>query len=295
MLLIHHSASRQHNHPLNSLAALQTCLEAGARVVEIDISPLADGEFVILHGPSLESETTGSGPIHEFTSEQMSRLNFVWQGDVTDEPVSLLHHALELVRSYPNLVELQLDLKPYAPLSDAVLCQFVAKLEPVKDRIRVTSSADWTLRRLHALNPELPLGFDPMLYLDFGPRDEEDSQRPPFRQGAFGYWDEHPLASRRWGPAAHYLAARAEALWVQAPADSVWYIYAPLLARAMDDGFDWIADLHERGAQVATWTLDASNREQVALAYRLADLGVDRIVTNDAPALANVLDADVVY
>ena len=40
---------------------------------------------------------------------------------------------------------------------------------------------------------------------------------PPLRQGAYGYWDDHPLAIRRWGEKADYLAARAEALWAQAP------------------------------------------------------------------------------
>ena len=33
VLLIHHSAGRGHDHPPNSLRALQTCLAAGARVI----------------------------------------------------------------------------------------------------------------------------------------------------------------------------------------------------------------------------------------------------------------------
>ena len=43
------------------------------------------------------------------------------------------------------------------------------------------------------------------------------------------------------------------------------------------------------GAQVTAWTLDADTPEQVALARRLAALGVDRITTNDAPALTQAL------
>jgi len=53
LLLIHHAASGQTPRPPNSLWALQACLEAGARAVEVDISPLADGEFVLLHGQCL--------------------------------------------------------------------------------------------------------------------------------------------------------------------------------------------------------------------------------------------------
>jgi hypothetical protein len=97
------------------------------------------------------------------------------------------------------------------------------------------------------------------------------------------------LASRRWGPTADYLAARAETLWIQAPPDAVWYINAGVLARSLDDGFDWVADLHQRGAQVDAWTLDPDRPERVALAGRLAAAGVDRITTNDPPNLALAL------
>jgi hypothetical protein len=159
----------------------------------------------------------------------------------------------------------------------------------------VTSEADWLLRHLHRLDPDLPLGFDPLLYLDLPWGDDDERGAPPYREGVYGYLDEHPLASQRWGSTADYLAARAETLWIQAPADAFWYINARVLARALDDGFDWIADLHDRGAQVDAWTLDPDRPERVALAQRLATLGVDRITTNDAPALAQVLDADVAY
>jgi glycerophosphoryl diester phosphodiesterase len=75
----------------------------------------------------------------------------------------------------------------------------------------------------------------------------------------------------------------------------IWYINAWLLGRALDEGFDWIAYLHERGAQVAAWTLDPDNPGAVALARRLAEQGVDRITTNDAPAMARTLGGGAIY
>ena len=114
--------------------------------------------------------------------------------------------------------------------------------------------------------------------------------------GAYGYRDDHPLALMRWGSAADYLAARAETLWAQVPiADAVWYIRASLLGCMLHDGFDWVADLHRRGAQVDAWTLDAGHPEQVGLARRLIAAGVDRITTNDAPALAAALGSEVEF
>jgi glycerophosphoryl diester phosphodiesterase len=85
------------------------------------------------------------------------------------------------------------------------------------------------------------------------------------------------------------LTARAEALYAQVPVGMVWYIHAWLLGKALDDGFDWITYLHAHDAQVDAWTLDAHRPGHVALAQRLIAQGVDRITTNNAPALAQVL------
>jgi glycerophosphoryl diester phosphodiesterase len=290
-MLIHHAANRGLIHPPNSIRGLKACLNAGARAIEVDISPLAGGDFVLLHDRLLEHATDGSGPVSGRTASQVAGLRLTWRGRITDEPVALLSQALELVASHPQPVELQLDLKPYVYLDEGILAGLAQALQAVKERVRVTSEADWALRRLRALDAELPLGFDPMLYLDVIPHQEEDQHfaPPPFRQGAYGYWDDHPLASLVWGSKADYLAARAEALWAQVPSATVWYIRASLLARVLEDGFDWIADLHQRQAKVAAWTLNADHPPDVELARQLAAAGVDRVTTDDAPALAQAL------
>ncbi len=83
-------------------------------------------------------------------------------------PVGLLSDAIDLLRQHPHPVELQLDLKPDVFHSNVVLSGLAADLQPVKDRVRVTSPADWALRHLRAIDPDLPLGFDPLLYLEPG-------------------------------------------------------------------------------------------------------------------------------
>ena len=77
-------------------------------------------------------------------------------------------------------------------------------------------------------------------------------------------------------------------LWAQAPV-AMWYIRATLLARMLEDGFDWIADLHRRGAQVTAWTLNPDRPHHLGLAAELIEHGVDRIITDDAERLAGVL------
>jgi glycerophosphoryl diester phosphodiesterase len=285
-LLVHHAANRGHGYPPGSLAGLRHCLEAGARAVEIDINPLQDGDFALLHNDLLESETNGSGRVATTTVGQLHSLRYKYRDIITDEPVGLLSDALALIRGYAHFQELQLDLKVSPALNDAALESLLRMVEPVKEVVRVTSVADWMLRRLRMLDSGLALGFDPLLYLEV---EGYDDGIPPFRLGAYGYWDDHPLATRRWGTIAEYLTARAEALAVQAPGGVGWYIRAALLERALEDGFDWIAYLHERGMFVDAWTLDVERPGHLALARRLVSAGVDRVTTNDAPRLAETL------
>ncbi|OQY16550.1 MAG: hypothetical protein B6I35_15745 [Anaerolineaceae bacterium 4572_32.2] len=289
-LLIHHAANRGHDHPPNSLRSLRFCLEAGARVVEVDVTPLSGGDFALLHDGQLDTATDGAGSVFTATADQVRRLHYTVRGASTDEPVGLLSQAVSLARDYPCLEELQLDLKPHFPLTDDVLSGLLRQIAPLERRVRVTSVADWALRRLRGMDGDLHLGFDPLLYLDVETGEEQDEATPPFRVSAYGYRDDHPLGSRIWGPTTDYLAARAEALATQVPAGIIWYIDAHLLARVLGDGFDWIAYLHDRGAQVDAWTLDADRPEQVTLARRLVAVGIDRITTNDAPRLSRVLD-----
>lgn len=296
VLLVHHAAMGGHCYPPCSLEGFQACLGAGARFIEVDISPLADGDFLLYHHGHLDGVTTGQGPVAACTSARARDLRLVWEGQETPYAPGTLGQALGLLASHGQTVELQLDLKPHAPLTEAVLAGLARLLAPLEDQVRVSSPGDWAIRGLHALAPGLGLGFDPLLYLEPDTGDERDRQRPPYRVGAYGYRDDHPVAMMRWGSTPDYLAARTETLWAQVPiADAVWYIRASLLGCMLHDGFDWVADLHRRGAQVDAWTLDAGHPEQVGLARRLIAAGVDRITTNDAPALAAALGSEVEF
>jgi glycerophosphoryl diester phosphodiesterase len=293
--LIHHAANREHTYPAGSLSALKDCLLAGARAVEIDITPLADGAFALLHDSDLAVATDGTGTSFTSTAEQIRQYHYKHQGQPTIEPVGLLSQAVALVQENPDLQELQLDLKPHAYLGERPLQALLEQIAPAKRIVRVSSAADWALRGLHLLDPALALGFDPLLYLDVETGQERPQAAPPLRIGSYGYWDDHPLAVRQWGSSAEYLKARAEALLAQAPPGGVWYIRALLLARALEDGFDWTGYLQARGVQVAAWTLDIGKPGHLALSHRLIEAGVDRITTNNPPALAAALGHTVLY
>ncbi len=99
-LLIHHAANRGDDYPPNSLGGLRRCLQAGARVVEIDVNPLRDGDFALLHDGLLENSTNGSGPVYAATTDRVRSLHYIHRSVVTSERVGLLSEAVSLIQDY---------------------------------------------------------------------------------------------------------------------------------------------------------------------------------------------------
>jgi glycerophosphoryl diester phosphodiesterase len=286
--LVCHAAGRGDRFPRNSLSGLRDCFDAGERFIEVDINPLADGEFALLHDRFLEEETDGRGSVAAATGQTVRLLRRRWRGALTAEPVATLSDVVLLAAGAHGLVELQLDLKAYTPVPDEVLANLGRIVRPLGSRVRVSSTSDRDLRRLHDLAPDLALGFDPLRHLDVDPGPGKAASRYLRHIGAYGYLDDHALAADRWGTAAEYLAERTDALWAQAPVP-MWYIRATLLARMLADGFDWIAALRRRSAQVTAWTLNPDRPHHLGLAAELTERGVERIITDDAERLRAAL------
>ncbi|KUK91618.1 MAG: Glycerophosphoryl diester phosphodiesterase [Anaerolineaceae bacterium 46_22] len=293
--LIHHAANCDRQAPSNSLSSIKSCLSAGAAFVEIDVLPLSDGSFVLLHDPNLSEDTDGKGNAAQMTRGEVENLHYLYDGAVTNEKIGFLEGAVDLLTQFPNACRLQLDFKPFAPLTESALQNFLSIIKPVMDRVQVSSVADWALRALANAEPELPLGFDPLLYLDLVEETPRPKNIPPFRIGAYGLLDDHPLAAYQWGTMADYFAARAKALLVQAPQGCEWYIRAEVLKMALDAGFDWISFLHDHGSIVDAWTIDISQPDQIALAKFLVDHGIDELTTDQPSELAAKLNSDTIF
>ena len=284
--LIHHAANNGHTAPPGSLSALEQCLKAGAAVVEIDLIPLADGSFALLHEQDLAVETDGTGKATQMRREQVKDMRYRLNGRITEEQVGFLESAVELLAAYPQTQRLQLDFKPFTPLSEPMLRHFLGLIEPVKSRVQVTSMADWVLRALAVADPGLSLGFDPLLYLDLVEDQPRPEGVPPFRVGAYDLLDDHPLSAYQWGSLRDYFAARASALLAQAVPGCDWFIRAEVLKMALAAGFDWIDFLHQQGSTVDAWTIDVEQPDQLELAHYLAQRGVDALTTDSPSRLA---------
>lgn len=289
-VFVHHMAALDGRpYPPNSLEAIRACLEAGADFVEIDVTALAADDYLLVHDPALEHETSGIGDVGAATIEQARRLTIRHGGSITPYPVPLLSQVVALFRDYPGSTRLQIDYKNVFPMEDdEPLRRLLRLIEPLGERVLVSSGADWHLRRLRALSPRLDLGFDIGFYLDYRP-DGADEQQPPFRLGAYGYHDDHLLATRRLLSPARYLDERCQLLLSALPSASTWYVSYRLLIRCLQDGFNMVDWLHQRGLKLDAWTIDSHHPNGIESARMLLDAGIDQFTTNTPTALRDSL------
>ncbi len=292
--IVHHMAALDDQvAPPNSLEAIQACLDANAPMIEVDITALADSDYLLVHDPELESETSGRGAVAECSSAHARQLWIKHAGVVTAYRVALLSGVIALFQNHSGPSRLHLDFKNVIPLpSDEPLYRLLTLIEPLGERVIVSSGADWHLRKLRKLAPWLMLGFDIMYYIDVpaATGESRDPRVPPHRLGAYGYYDDHPLALARYWSASEYLQDRCESLMGLVPDVSAFYVEHTLLAQSLQDGFTWAEALHERGIKLDAWTLDVTNPTAVANAPRLLQAGVDLFTTNTPRALAHLLN-----
>jgi glycerophosphoryl diester phosphodiesterase len=291
--LIHHAAQRgSETFPPSSLSAIKDCLDAGARAIEIDILPMQDGSFVLLHDPDLAVNTNGKGNAITTPRSDLASLQYKQNGQVMNEKISFLDLAVALVATSPTLEKLQLDLKPQTALTPALIRSLLEVIQPIFERVQVSSVADWAIRALRRASPDLQLGFDPLLYLDVVSGELRHSTVPPFRVGAYGLLDDHPLSAFIWGEKKDYFAARAESLLTQAVPGCEWFIRHETLLQAYASGFNWVDFLHRAGCSVDAWTVDPP---AYAAASELLSLGVDEITSNASETLAGSINMPVKY
>jgi glycerophosphoryl diester phosphodiesterase len=290
--IVHHMAALDNQAaPQNSLEAVQGSLQAGAAFIEVDVTALAEDDYLLVHDPDLASETSGKGRVAECSIEQARDLKIMQNGRETEFRAAQLRDVVKLFLQSGGETRLQLDFKNIFPFAnDEPLHRLIQIVEPLGERVIVSSGADWQLRKLRKMAPWLRLGFDIMWYIGWQPAGEaRDPGDFPKNLGAYGYYDDHMLASIRCMPTMDYLQDRCESLVSLVPDVSVFYLDHPLIAQSLRDGFNWAYALHAQGIKLDAWTMDVTNPDAVENAKPLLEAGVDLFTSNTPRAWAKLL------
>ena len=88
------------NAPENSLKAIQSCIDMGVDVVELDIRMTKDSTLVIMHDAQVDRTTNGKGLVKELTLDSLKSLRLLTKknGSVTEYQVATLKEALALCK-----------------------------------------------------------------------------------------------------------------------------------------------------------------------------------------------------
>lgn len=141
--------------PENSLLAFRNALALGADLVELDVHLTRDDEVVVIHDPTLERTTTGTGAVGTARLADLAGARLrTRDGVAADEPVPTLAQVLDLLRS--TRAELLLEIKvdpsrrPYAGIEERTLALLGAR--GLRERTVVMAFEPDTLRRVRALD-----------------------------------------------------------------------------------------------------------------------------------------------
>lgn len=142
--------------PENTLVAFERGLSYGADALELDIQSTRDGELVVIHDPTVDRTTNGSGPVAGFTLDELRRQDagfrftpdsgqtFPFRGQDIRIPT-----LREIFERFPS-IRINVDLKADDPERERRFWRVIQEYEAV-DRVMVGSFAHAPLVRFRAL------------------------------------------------------------------------------------------------------------------------------------------------
>jgi glycerophosphoryl diester phosphodiesterase len=143
--------------PENSALAFRNALALGTDFLELDVHLTRDGEVVVIHDPTLDRTTTGTGPVHGRTLAELGSLRLKDRGGaVTEERIPTLEEVVELAAAGKRQILLEIKTDEHRQRYPGI----EEKVFAVLDRHRyvpftvVMAFERETWRRVRQLRPE---------------------------------------------------------------------------------------------------------------------------------------------
>ena len=242
--------------PENTVAAFERGVALGADALELDIQTTREGELVVIHDPTVDRTTNGTGPVSAFTLDELRKLDAGYRF-TPDEgqtyPFRGKGHIVptlsEVFERFPAL-RVNIDLKESSAVRERRLWEMIRKMH-LEERVLVASG---------------------------------DLHEPILRFRHFSGGRVATSASEK-EIRAFMLAYFARATRLLRPAyDALQVPEVHGRVRVVSPGM--VEAAHRLGLEVHVWTVD--EREAME---RLLSWGVDGIMTDRPDVLAEVMAA----
>ena len=193
-LIIAHRGYRA-KYPENTLCAFEAALDAGAAMIELDVSLTHDRKVVVIHDATLQRTTNGHGPVNGLTLKELKQLDAgSWfHSDFSGERLPELIEVLELVNGRA-LINIEIKSSAYEPNHplDAIERQVMQLMRQKKarDYILISSFNIFILEQLAAYKDAPPLA-----WISKSPADHHTVNMCT-RIDAFSWHPEHLILTR---------------------------------------------------------------------------------------------------
>lgn len=124
--------------PENTIAAFQRAIDLGADGVELDVRLTADQVPIVYHYFYLEEVTAGSGPVFNYTSDQLQDVQVPVSKGGSASYVSI-PTLFEVLETIGGQIGLEIELKGPEPESPAIVGAVLQQFKHLWDTVEVTS------------------------------------------------------------------------------------------------------------------------------------------------------------
>lgn len=135
--------------PENTLCAIKSCIDKGAKGVEIDITLTKDDSLIVCHDENAIGTLGVNKPFTDFTYQELQKYPILYDGEKTNEYIPTLNEVYDLVG---DSVYLYLDLK----LSNTKMADEVLKILRKRNVQKQTLIADGNVFILRYIKRRMP-------------------------------------------------------------------------------------------------------------------------------------------
>ncbi|MBQ6380144.1 MAG: hypothetical protein IJJ41_00895 [Clostridia bacterium] len=143
--------------PENTLAAFRLATEAGFRYVECDIHRTKDGHWVVMHDPTVDRMTNGSGAIADLTLEQIKEFTITRGSGIesyAQEKIPTLNEYVQVVTEGGSYPVIEIKAKGTYDFKDVV---YLLKEYGITDKAVILDYDAEHLKTIRKLCPELKM------------------------------------------------------------------------------------------------------------------------------------------